>query len=1011
MSRELDSADLNKSPSYSTNAYGFASKQDPSNISAVSSGNGVVNRNGVPTYLMSDIEADYKPVGTPSMFEDTWLKQLFSSHLNKSRDQGLSQLATPLDPDGVLREELKGVAEVNGMEYAEEDGHGIIRRQPGNSSAHGVFTDPSDTAIKIYEFRNDPANDDITDEELGEYLNVDVAAVMPTVDRIREGVEKEGFTIEEIKEYLSGGETLVVESNENLMPEDSVASEPAENFLGTKIYNPRERYTQALQNVMIDGKEINVVDYVANIRHLNEYTQFLGKKAVGLFDPAIRKQMQDIADQGLRQMIEVAAKEGLRLEEDPENPGKLIHINENGEPVPVEPGFFKGLEQNKGFEAGMIAGGTAGYVRTPVPHLGVKTLGGIGGAVVGGAAGSVYDQLEAANFDLQNINKEVFIQRTMTSAEQAAVFEVAGLLGIRVAGSLAEATGAKHALAQAYKFVKEGYLQRAQAALDNLEAIDPATRNEVLEQMERVAAEPAPANRMEQDIQIAVNTGLGNNIVDVASRMDVNTLSRAARVVDTRAKDVNRAADELVDDVDVEAIYKQINTLKGQTQDFYHSVRQKADVASENSDWVFEYKDLALNPLIERLRNNGVIDPTVNGQLYRKLNSMYMLGDPESRVLDEAGNIIEVEKSFSDLLELRKEINDFLYNKNMRKKKDKDMIFEVRNRIDDEIQRGAREIMPDGDQWLANFDEANGAYSAMKNVEKNAIMKVMMRNRDGGGKGVSTKAVVQALTKYAESIDGTFTDMMKFVPAKDKPTIENAVVRELSKKYTYGDAGSQQAVDFPQFAEALNNIEFVTPEAKKFRAAIGELAGVFKNDVLFGSSTGKIRLPAKQAYIASTFEGRIKQAAIIEIWHYMKRMVSPSDEAKMYALADKASKALKNPLQAKPMNELIEATRYIEGMEERLLDLRRATAEKVSKEPNEQAQIVLYGDGRNLTTAKRGQKHTIPPSLIANQADQSDWAEAMAVHSTDYVQLDKILKSEGFLYRQTGSESAVKLGD
>ena len=154
-------------------------------------------------------------------------------------------------------------------------------------------------------------------------------------------------------------------------------------------------------------------------------------------------------------------------------------------------------------------------------------------------------------------------------------------------------------------------------------------------------------------------------------------------------------------------------------------------------------------------------------------------------------------RTFTDLLDMRQLVNEFMYNKRLRGAKGFDELVQVRANIDQAITKGAPAAVENPKQWLSDYKLANARYSEMKGLEKNVIDKLL------NSKGANPTKVVKGLVKYITALDGSFNEVMAKLPRNIRGDIEGSVMNALAEKYTAGASGGVRATHFPKLAEDL----------------------------------------------------------------------------------------------------------------------------------------------------------------------------------------------------------------
>jgi hypothetical protein len=348
-------------------------------------------------------------------------------------------------------------------------------------------------------------------------------------------------------------------------------------------------------------------------------------------------------------------------------------------------------------------------------------------------------------------------------------------------------------------------------------------------------------------------------------------------------------------------------------------------------------------------------------------NMVNKIHDPhlQQRFINQMTDALAISKDRSpeSLLELRKVLNNFKFNKRITSAPDFKAINDILGNIDGEIARAADAMGPvEGKTWMKSWTTANKDYAQMKTLEKNVLFKIVNRA------GISEDGIAKALMKYIGAIDSTFDDVMKAVPGKSKPLIENKIMEQMVAKYTAGMEGGMRATQFPMLAQALRPVKFTTPEAVRLKDMALQLSNVYRNDVTLAQVSGNITIPVNQSYLTTDPAMRLKYAFASSMFNHVKRLL-PTDKADSLAMVLKVGKMLENPLNAKTANELLELTNSDVSVANAIRAYQQAAAKANSDgKPFTTPVIKLYPSGNGVHKVKgTGQSISMPMHKIATE--------------------------------------------
>lgn len=711
-------------------------------------------------------------------------------------------------------------------------------------------------------------------------------------------------------------------------------------------------------------------------------------------------QRYQAATQQSQLAIQTLAQEkfGIQLMFD-EQRGKWMAAGDDGQMHDVNPTFWEGIKNTKGeliggtagAIAGTIAGARTGAAMTgPLASvLGEYTVpiaafsGGVTGGIIGAMAGTEFDYLYSAMQLNEDMQAEVAAHKALSSAELAVIGEA---IGYPIAKGLGLGW---RGLVAAKDMVFQGNSQGAYRALKEVSFLDDSQIEEIVQGLEKLA--PLEGNKAQKAVQAVVQTQPGmQEVVRAAANVDPQAARAVIKSTSDRATALLDMTTNLTDPQVSRRFVEDLNNYTSDVKQFYNTVKQKAVNSPNAQAFQFDFDELAITPVLESIQER-ITDPTV-----------------AQRFLQQATRIRNMSESrdFGDLIELRQLVNDFLYNKNIKKADAKNMLMGLRNNIDAAIEDGAMSIMAKPQEWLDEWATARTQYSAMKKVEQTALYRLIY-DRKGNLKPVDPASVTKAMAKYITSLDGSFNEMMTKLPIKGRAIYEGAVVNELANKYTVGVKGGMQAVNFPMLADDLAKVNLTTPDARAAKNAITELSEVFKNDVYLAQATGQMSIPKFQSYLTADPVVRAKFEIASGVFNTVKTWV-PGQAQRNAALIRQTSKLLEKPLDVKAASELQAEFATQPEVLKAIKALQQNAATMAARDQNPITPMIKVFEGGKLKGTN--QTATIPAHRIATleQVRQIADAEALTMDSSKI--LDQVLQKYGYKAVMQGTDRVRILG-
>jgi hypothetical protein len=704
-----------------------------------------------------------------------------------------------------------------------------------------------------------------------------------------------------------------------------------------------------------------------------------------------RKRQEEAVAASAQHIVNLAQQHGITMAFQP-NPesgigqlmpfgdGKWFAQGPDGQAIPVDEGFWEAMRQESHEitygVTGAVAGGgmTAQYTKNPL----LIGLGSMLGAVTGAGVGTELDYLRDAVELHEEMSASVAAHKALTAAEASVIGDAVGYPLAKGAGAIWEATK------RAKDFLLDGNTAGAHKALKDTMFLSDSEVADITTNLNKATVQDtATLKAAEEQIQATILSHPGAEyVLKAAASIDPKAGAAVAKAIDTRAKDVLATTAELTDQNVGRVITQDLNNYTTEVKAYYGNVKEQVAKSPRINDFAWDFEKLAIKPVLETLQKN-IMDPAVLERFALQSNKISAMAD--SRTL-------------TDLIELRQLVNDFKFNKRITKVKDFEALNKVMENIDGAIHQGAGVVMENPQQWLSNYSLAKTQYAKMKGLERNVIAKALRTP------GVSEEDVVNSLVKYINAIDGSFQEIMTSLPRESRRLTEGAVVEALAKKFTDGSPGGLNVIHFPLLAQELDKITFTTPEARKAKAALKQMAEVFKNDVPLAQQTGSIQIPKFQSYLTVDPVMRAKFEFASGMFNYIKRL-APTEEQRNFSLVKKAAELLEKPLNANLMKDVMSQIQD-EGLLKQFTDIQRAAGMPVDAGS---AKVKLYGEGPILSATGNGVEQQIPIHRIATYDIQQTIANKYGIDQADKKLMNQALKGEGYMAVQHGSDKVRKL--
>lgn len=961
--------------------------------------------NGVPSRVVTNMAVNVDEDEALNVSAMT-VKGL-ESELSDMTSSGRTQLVTPV-ADDAQSVEFKRLAGRNGATYGEveQDGQRYGVMVPGTAPKTDSLADSFKTA--------DAIKAGYKPEEVQSFLSkqgYDQAQIDTIIDQSNKVVQARdaGYNDEEIGSFLTSKEIQVSEvtktSDESKKAEDPTG-EWAASAMGKGLadaYASSQQtgktmtesylasygidYKDQLYKRLTSDTEMSAEDLLTSMKVLAPNMASMSTRTAAFFG---NQEASAKAEAGLQasraKIIKMAADRGLNIQWD-DSVGAFLAETDNG-PVPINESVWDDIWSSKGEITGGIAGAVLGgkggaAVGAPFGPVGSGVglvVGSLGGGAIGSALGSQFDYMYQAIKLQEDMEGTVMAHKALTAAEMSAVGDVLGLGVIKGGGATMKV------IKRVKDFVLDGNTAGAYKALKDVEFMTDDQASQLVNQLERISkssADTAGRSFEERAIAAATLTKPGSEgLVKAAAAVSPKVGRAVAQSIDDRAKDLLRVTGETSGENLSKLLREDLGNYVADVKNQFGEVKRIAAQSPRASNFRFNYDQLAVQPVLDKLQKN-IMDPAVLERF--SLQAQHIRDMSDSR-------------TFADLLELRQLVNDFKFNKRITKTADFETLNGVLKGIDAEIYKGAQVAVDNPAQWLKDYSQARIDYAKMKQVEANVMYKALNKP------GINEDEVTKSLARYIPALDGTFNDLMTKLPLAMRGRVENSVVDTLANKYTAGVGEGLRATNFPLLAKELNGVSLTTPAARQMKAAINELAEVFKNDVPLSQITGTIQIPKFQSYLTADPIVRAKYEVASRMFNYVKTLL-PNKEQGTLALVRKTSALLENPLNAKTMRELMNETAGKVDVSPAILKLQQDAARATAQGKDlTMPRVKLYGNGSVLGFKGAGPEQTIPVHRIASVEDAARIAATEGVNPADTKLLDGILSSYGYRGVQQGTD-------
>lgn len=606
-------------------------------------------------------------------------------------------------------------------------------------------------------------------------------------------------------------------------------------------------------------------------------------------------------------------KQGYDTFTDPKT-GK-VKINLNGVEEELNSGLMESLFNAKaemtGSVAGSIIGGTVGAAAGarlgPAGAVaGARIAAGAGAAIgstvmgaMGGMAGRGTDILINSAKLGEEVERKFLASQMVDAGIADAVIGVVGSVALK--GAVAGAKGTADFAVKAWDYALGGNMDGAYRTLLENKHISPDQATEILQNFQNIiekqpvvdstnplVSKTAKPKQLAMAAIVSTQKGAENYVQQMAAK-DPKLASAVIKSIDNRSKMLSREIEKVGDPNVGAAVKADLDTYIKDVKDFYGAVKQDGIDAVNGTDFTFDINKLALKPLNDSIAKEISEDPFIQVKFKDYLNKIDRLS---------------ADRSFGALIELRQAVNDFKYGKVITNKKDFEAINKVITAIDGQINKGAKEYMPNAKEWAENWKEAKTQYGKMRQLEDNAIFKELEKVGTSG----TEDAIQSKLNKYGNKLDVdhlVFNQVVERLSPKTRTKVEAAAIKNLNNKYTYGKDADFQATDFPNLADAVNELNITTPNGKRLVDGINQLAKIFQNDQALSKVSGNLGLERMSGdSIATSIKGKAEAQLTKSIWRVIQELL-PTETGRQAAILRQTARVLRNPLNVKEIDQFV----------------------------------------------------------------------------------------------------------
>lgn len=874
----------------------------------------------------------------------------------------------------------------------------IGKRKVESKTNLKLYSSPAAAVGAGYLYLKDGNTPDALSAELAEmgYEPDDIQTILADAQAVQQAVA-DGYSEEEALAFIQGQEKQI---------DQVVEAPPSEESILDRIDQMAKEHmrpaTVAVESLVNPNTKLEPEDLLAKLKVIQPNMTAITTRFSSYHNDKVSFGQVELANrQTAQRIVDLFDKRGINVEwhQTPNNElgfldhmggiGKYYTRDEEGNLKELDEGFWNALKTERAEMGYGIGGGIAGaklgasygarVAKNPWV-VGAATLAGsIIGAAGGAAIGTEIDYLRESIELSEEMSGKIALHKATTAAEASVIGDAVGFGVFKSAGAIWQG------IKRTKDLVLDGNIGGAVESLKQSMFITDSEAKDLALGLQQVSSDIVPGGKRGQIAGTLLTKPGGETIVSAAAAIDPQAAASVSKAIDSRARDVLASTAELTEENAGRILVDDLSNYTHQVKKFYGDVKTQVAESPRLNKFQWDFDKLAITPVLDTLEKN-ISDPAV---LER-----FVLQASRIRSMSDSRNLV-------DLIELRQVVNDFKFNKRITKQKDFKALNDVLNNIDSAINMGAGIVMKDPKSWKQNFTKAKAKYAQMKGIERNVIAKAVNRP------GVSNEVVVKNLAKYITSLDGSFQDVMSAMPMTTRPQMEGAVIDTLANKFADGLEDGLRVIHYPALAKELEKISFTTPDARKAKAAIQQMAAVFKNDVNLANATGSFQLPKMQSYLTTDPVMRAKYEFASTMFNYAKRM-APTTKSNNLALVMQAAKVLEQPLHAKSMKELMDSVAGDVNLTKQAMLIQQHAAREAA-EGKISPKIRFYGEGNVLSVKGKGKPTPIARHLIATYEEQKRVADTYGIDYNDKKKLALYLKQEGFEAMQQGSDSIRRI--
>lgn len=878
------------------------------------------------------------------------------------------------------------------IEYA------VLKPKAGGSKTNmKLYSSPAAAVGASYLYLkdgNDPAGLSEELEGMG-YEQDDIQTILADAQAVQQAVA-DGYSEDEALAYIQGQEKQI---------DQVVEAPPSEESILDRIDQMAKEHmrpaTVAVESLVNPNTKLEPEDLLAKLKVIQPNMTAIATRFSSYHNDKVSFGQVELANrQTAQRVVDLFDKRGISVEwhQTPNKElgfldhmggiGKYYTRDEEGNLKELDEGFWNALKAERseigygvvGGIAGAKLGARAARVAKNPWVVGASTLAGsIIGAAGGATIGTEIDYLRESIELSEEMSGKIALHKATTAAEASVIGDTIGFGVFKSAGAIWQG------IKRTKDLVLDGNIGGAVESLKQSMFITDSEARDLAIGLQQVSSDVVPDGKHGQIAGTLLTKPGGEAIVSAAAAIDPQAAASVSKAIDSRARDALASTAELTEENAGRILVDDLSNYTHQVKKFYGDVKTQVAESPRLNKFQWDFDKLAITPVLDTLEKN-ISDPAV---LER-----FVLQASRIRSMSDSRNLV-------DLIELRQVVNDFKFNKRITKQKDFKALNDVLNNVDSAIEMGAGIVMKDPKSWKQSFAKSKAKYAQMKGIERNVITKAVNRP------GVSNEVVVKNLAKYITSLDGSFQDIMTAMPMTSRPGMEGAVIDTLANKFADGLEDGMRVIHYPALSKELDKISFTTPEARKAKAAIQQMANVFKNDVNLANATGSFQLPKMQSYLTADPVMRAKYEFASSAFNYVKRM-APTTKSNNLALVMQAAKVLEQPLHAKSMKELMDGVAGDVNLTKQAMLIQQHAAREAA-EGKVSPKIHFYGEGNVLSVKGKGNPTSIARHLIATYEEQKRVADTYGIDYNDKKKLALYLKQEGFEAMQQGSDSIRRI--